>query len=283
MKKIRFVISGMAVVAALSAGCAFEQHSDVLAPSLPSGGSSAPSYIGTWISQATDLPSFASCSVLEWEITAQSSNSLSGTFSATCSGVLVEGRASGQLNGKSVPLSVAGTASLPGNPSCSFSLSGTGTIDGNTLTIPYSGTTCLGPVRGTEVLQKRTPPPPPAPPPPPPPAAPVPSPPASLPAVTRSGGPPRFPVFSVFHNRVLGLGFARRRCSAAELGLVGGVWLLCDLVFLATPAMRKRWRRSGIISPSLFRSPMAIYSDVNGEAGENSLGVEGRRIVVFVR
>ena len=68
-----------------------------------------------------------------------------------------------------------------------------------------------------------------------------------------------------------------------ELGFAGGVWLLCGLLFLATPAMRKRRRRSGIISPSLFRSPMAIYSDVNGEAGETCLGVEGWCIVVFFR
>jgi hypothetical protein len=32
-----------------------------------------------------------------------------------------------------------------------------------------------------------------------------------------------------------------------------------------------------------FRSPMAIYSDVNGEAEETCPGVEGRRIVVFFR
>ena len=68
-----------------------------------------------------------------------------------------------------------------------------------------------------------------------------------------------------------------------ELGFAGGVWLICGLLFLATPAMRKRRRRSGIISPSLFRSPMAIYSDVNGEAGETCPGVEGRRIVIFFR
>ena len=66
-----------------------------------------------------------------------------------------------------------------------------------------------------------------------------------------------------------------------ELDFAGGVWLLCGLLFLATPAMRKRRRRNGIISPSLFRSPMAIYFDVNGEAGETCPGVEARRIVVF--
>jgi hypothetical protein len=65
--------------------------------------------------------------------------------------------------------------------------------------------------------------------------------------------------------------------------LGSGAWLLCGLVFLAASAMRKRQRCRRIISPSFFCSPMAIYSDVNGEAVETSLGVEDRRIVVFSR
>jgi hypothetical protein len=67
---------------------------------------------------------------------------------------------------------------------------------------------------------------------------------------------------------------------AVELGFAGGAWLLCGLVFLA---MRKRRCCRGIISLNFFRSPMAIYSDVNGEAGETCSGIEGRRIVVFFR
>jgi hypothetical protein len=65
-------------------------------------------------------------------------------------------------------------------------------------------------------------------------------------------------------------------------GFAGGVWLLCGLVFLAAPAMRKRRCCRGIISPS-FRSLIAIYSNVNGEARETCPGVEGRRVVVFFR
>jgi hypothetical protein len=68
-----------------------------------------------------------------------------------------------------------------------------------------------------------------------------------------------------------------------ESGFAGGAWLLCGLVFLAATAMRKRRRYRGIISPSFFGSPMAIYSDVNGEARETCPGVESRRIVVFFR
>jgi hypothetical protein len=57
-----------------------------------------------------------------------------------------------------------------------------------------------------------------------------------------------------------------------ELDFAGGAWLLCGLGFLATPAMRKRRRCRGIISPSFFHSLMAIYSDVNREAGKTCPG-----------
>jgi hypothetical protein len=68
-----------------------------------------------------------------------------------------------------------------------------------------------------------------------------------------------------------------------ELGFAGGAWLLCGLVFLVVSAMRKRRRCRAIISPSFFRSPMAIYSHINGEAGETCLGVKGRHVIVFFR
>jgi hypothetical protein len=75
----------------------------------------------------------------------------------------------------------------------------------------------------------------------------------------------------------------------SPLMIGGGVWF-CQwsvaplrLGFPGGPAMRKRRCCIGIISPSFFRSPIAIYSDVNGEAGETCPGVEGRRVVVFFR
>jgi len=43
---------------------------------------------------------------------------------------------------------------MPGLASCPFSLSGTGTIDGDVIRVPYTGSTCLGPVSGTQVLQR---------------------------------------------------------------------------------------------------------------------------------
>jgi hypothetical protein len=94
----------------------------------------------------------------------------------------VTGSASGQLNGTTVPMTASGAATVPGLPSCTFSLNGTGTIENSdTIRIDYTGTTCLGPVHGTETLRRPTPASPPAPAPTPAPT-PAPEPPAPPPA-----------------------------------------------------------------------------------------------------
>jgi hypothetical protein len=86
--------------------------------------------------------------------------------------VTIEGTASGELDGNTALIQASGSAGFEGLPPCSFSLSSTATIDGDTLTVPYTGTTCLGPISGTQVLRKRPDPPPPPPPAPPPPEPP---------------------------------------------------------------------------------------------------------------
>jgi hypothetical protein len=97
---------------------------------------------------------------------------MAGNFSATCSGnINVVGTASGRLEGTSVPLAVAGTATYAGAITCDFSLSGTGVIENNdAITIPYSGLICGTAVSGTERLHRASP----AAPEPPPPATPAP-------------------------------------------------------------------------------------------------------------
>src|SRR4030095_15632377 len=140
----------------------------------------------------------SSCGHFQYQIASQTPSSISGTFTAQCgSNLNISGNASGQLNGSTVQLAISGTASLSGLP-CAFSLSGVGTIEdnGNTLRIPYSGTTCFGPVQGTEVLHKPQPAAQPTPEPPPAPApAPAPAPPSApggfdLNAVRFVGGSP---------------------------------------------------------------------------------------------
>ena len=94
---------------------------------------------GDVVLAARPRTSASSCTGFSWQVTSQTSNSLAGTFSATCAnGITASGTASGQVNGSDVPYTVTGTATVPGLPPCPFALSGTGHIvDSNTLLIPY--------------------------------------------------------------------------------------------------------------------------------------------------
>jgi hypothetical protein len=88
-------------------------------------------------------------------VTQTSGNTATGTFSATCFGnVNVSGNASGSLNNNVLTWSAAATAVVPGVTNCAIALSGTAQMVGETIQIPYSGTTCLGPVSGTQTLKK---------------------------------------------------------------------------------------------------------------------------------
>jgi hypothetical protein len=131
---------------------------------------SAASLLGTWTSVASIGTGPGSCTNFQWALTGQQGNNVSGTFSAVCASMTVSGTISGQVDGNEVPYQVSGSVALPVGP-CGFAFSGTARIEGDALRVPYSGTTCLGPMHGEEVLRR-----PPAPAPPPPPAAPVPPP-----------------------------------------------------------------------------------------------------------
>ena len=178
MKKL---IPFLAILAATA--CGFSRSSNVLEPTAPASGGTSVStpLMGQWSSQATTTPTPTSCGNFGWAVTAQTSTTLSGNFTAECGGgVTIAGTASGQLaSATTVNVTASGTANLPGSPNCAFSLTSVGTIlnNGTALEIPYTGTTCLGPVHGTETLRKATPPPPPPPPAP----TPTPTPPPSTP------------------------------------------------------------------------------------------------------
>lgn len=113
-------------------------------------------------------------------------------------GLTISASGNGRLDGTNVTLTLDGSGSMPGVPNCNFNVTSNGQIqdNGNTLYLPYSGTTCLGPVHGTEVLHKPQPaqtPTPPAPdptptPPPPPPAPSGPSDGLDLHRATITGG-----------------------------------------------------------------------------------------------
>ena len=190
----------LAAASVLATGCGFKSGSSgPLAPTAPStpsatvnnnsNPSSTPSLVGQWSSTSlAALPAPSSCSAFQYQINSQTTSSIAGTFSATCAGgVQISGNATGQLNGTAVIIAITGNAMIAGVLPCAFSLSGNGDVEdnGNTLRLPYSGTTCFGPVSGTEVLHRPQAPAPPAPTPTPTPA-PTPDPPPPPPS---SSGP----------------------------------------------------------------------------------------------
>jgi hypothetical protein len=97
-----------------------------------------------------------SCTNFSWRVTDFAGNSGSGTFTATCMGVLtISGSAQGIVSGTSVNWSAAGSATGSGGAAtCSVSLAGTAQLTDSQIRIPYTGTTCLGSVTGTETLAK---------------------------------------------------------------------------------------------------------------------------------
>src|SRR5439155_12487285 len=176
MKRVQPGVLCVGVVALMTSACAFDHQPSVLVPtsaeaaSKPSAGSgggntpgagstSTPSLLGTYVSSSATptLPDPKTCGNFQYQIASQTSSSISGTFTGTCGGGLtISGNASGTLNGTAVSLTATGTASMPGIPNCPFTLNGNGTIEdnGNTLRMPFTGETCLGPVSGTEVMRR---------------------------------------------------------------------------------------------------------------------------------
>ncbi len=104
---------------------------------------------------ANVIPGASTCTDFKWNVTQQTGNTASGTFSATCAGDLrISGTANGVLSGSTVTWTAQAAASVPGLPSCPITLSGTAELGVDSIRVPYSGTTCLGPVSGVEVLKK---------------------------------------------------------------------------------------------------------------------------------
>jgi hypothetical protein len=137
-------------IAALSAACGFERKSTVAGPSAQ--GINA--LLGTWTS-SNIVPTPSGCSDFKWHVTEQTGPSAKGSFSATCTGDLkLTGNAQGTLNGSTITWNAQGVASGPGLTSCEIVLSGTAEITVDSVRVPYEGKTCLGGVRGTEVLKR---------------------------------------------------------------------------------------------------------------------------------
>ena len=148
MKKISFAALA-ACVGLASAGC-FEFTQKTTSPS-----TDLRSLAGAW-SSGSLIPSPSSCTDFKWNVTEYTGTTAAGTFSATCAGNLsLVGTANGELVGSIVKWTASGTATAPGLPSCFITLNGSATLRDDTIEVPYQGTTCLGDVRGTEVLRRR--------------------------------------------------------------------------------------------------------------------------------
>ena len=178
---MRMRLSPVVLVALVFSGaCGFQRGSTGLSPSTstntsastptsPTPTASTPSYVGTWATATAPTQALnpSTCGNLTWAVTSQTASQISGTFSATCAGgISLSGTASGEISDlHSIPVTINGTGSLPGIASCAFTILGTGTvIDSNAaLQVVYTGDTCLGQIRGTETLRKKSATPTPAP------------------------------------------------------------------------------------------------------------------------
>jgi len=110
---------------------------------------------GQWTSVSSTTTLTNICTDFHWAITEVSGANVSGAFEAKCDGnMTVIGTAKGTVSGTTVTWTAEATGTTPTSGTCPVSLSGTATFDGTQIRIPYTGTTCLGPVSGTEILRK---------------------------------------------------------------------------------------------------------------------------------
>jgi hypothetical protein len=148
---MRNIIVAMCLAAAAaSSACFGYERTSTLGPSA----TGVAALLGNWTS-ANLVPSADACTDFKWNVTEQSGNTASGTFSATCKGDLkIAGTANGTLSGSTVAWNAQATATVQGLPSCAISLTGTAEVGVDSIRVPYSGDTCLGKVSGVEVLRK---------------------------------------------------------------------------------------------------------------------------------
>lgn len=148
-----YVFAIVASISVAASGCVGYQSKSTMTGPTAAG---VNAMIGNWTSAtASVIPAAASCTDFKWNATEQTSSSARGSFSASCAGDLkVAGTATGTLNGTVVDWAANANASAPGITSCAILLSGTAELGVDSIRVPYSGTTCLGPVSGVEILKR---------------------------------------------------------------------------------------------------------------------------------
>ena len=119
--------------------------------------SSVRSYLRTWLGPTlTTFPTAQTCGGVQWKITSQTATQTSGDFTASCSGeITLAGTVVASITvATAIPWAASGTATQ-GAVFCPFNLTGTGTFHGTAnILVNYAGTTCLGPVSGSETIKR---------------------------------------------------------------------------------------------------------------------------------
>lgn len=150
--KNRLLIALVSLASAMTTGCfGFEHKSSLTGPSAVGAGA----LLGSWTSSSI-VPSPSSCTDFKWNATEQTNTTARGTFSATCAGDLrLSGTAEGALTTSgTITWAAQGNATGPGLTTCGISLTGSAQLTVDSIRIPYTGNTCLGPVSGTEELRR---------------------------------------------------------------------------------------------------------------------------------
>ena len=90
---------------------------------------------------------------------------MAGSVSALCGGIVnVTANLQGEMNGADTVVLAANGTAVGLGLTCPFTLNGTGHMQGHdAMRLDYTGATCIGPVSGSELLQRRAPAPPPTP------------------------------------------------------------------------------------------------------------------------
>jgi hypothetical protein len=122
--------------------------------------SSSSDFAGTWSSGTLPgLPQISSCTDLHWSISSQTQTSIKGEVSATCGSIAdITADLTGELDGTDkINLTAKGSAIALG-VTCNFDLTGVGKRESeDSLRLDYQGMTCLGPVKGSELLRRNSP------------------------------------------------------------------------------------------------------------------------------
>ena len=138
------------VASTVLSACVGYERTSTLGPSA----TGVAALLGNWTSSNL-VPAANACTDFKWNVTQQTGNTASGTFSATCTGDLkIAGTANGTLSGSTVTWNAVASAAVPGLASCAITLTGTAEVGIDSIRVPYTGDTCLGKVSGVEVLKK---------------------------------------------------------------------------------------------------------------------------------